>query len=216
MKNQLLFIVLIITFLAACKQTPKEDATTENTAQPTPTPTGQDTLIGPKGTIPTKFYVDMDITVYQYPDFKVLVETVEIEDGSIGESVKIVRNEKDTTEISRAGFNFFNGIAGNYLFIDEGTYDLGRTMYIYDITTNKKVGEFLFDSEEINIEGDQISYYTLLEENVAKALKPKPDCLEEKEIKANGLGLGYMEKYMLDLKTGKVTSTKTYKCRALS
>jgi hypothetical protein len=127
-----------------------------------------------------------------------------------------VRNEQDTTEISRAGFNFFNGISGNYLFIDEGTYDLGRTMYIYDITTNKKVGEFLFDSEEINVESDQVSYYTLLEENAARALKPKPDCPEEKEIKANGLGLGYMEKYILDIKTGKVTATKTYKCRALS
>lgn len=216
MKNGLFLFLLILTFFAACKQNPKEDATTDTTQAPPPTPTGQDTLIGPKGTVATKFYVDGDVTVYQYLAFKVLVETVEIEDGSIGESVKIVRNDKDTTEISRAGFNFFNGIAGNYLFIDEGTYDLGRTMYIYDLTTNKKVGEFLFDSEEVNIEGDQISYYTLLEENVAKALKTKPNCPEEKEIKANGLGLGYMEKYMLDLKTGKVTATKTYKCRALS
>lgn len=146
-----------------------------------------------------------------------MVKTVEIEDGSIGESIKIAyNNNADTVEISRKGFNFFNGVAGNYLFVDEGTYDLGRTMYIYDITTNKKVGEFVFDSEEVSITGDQITYYALLEENAAQALKPKPDCPEEQDIKNAGLGVGYLEQFILDLKTGKVTATKNYKCRALS
>ncbi|MFN7119428.1 MAG: hypothetical protein ACK4TA_21715, partial [Saprospiraceae bacterium] len=116
MRIWLLFIVLLST-LAACKQTPKEETTTDTT--PPPVPTGQDTLIGPKGAMPTKFYVNNDITVYQYPDFNILVETVEIEDGSIGESIKIAK-PTDTVEISRQGFNFFNGVAGNYLFVDEG------------------------------------------------------------------------------------------------
>lgn len=213
MKNRLTIALFIAILFAACKQTPKEETT--DTPQTPPTPVGQDTLLGPSGALSSKFYVNNDITVYQYPAFNILVETVEIEDGSIGESIKIARST-DTTEISRKGFNFFNGITGNYLFVDEGTYDLGRTMYIYDLSTNKKVGEFIFDYQEVTIEGDQISYYTLLDEASAKALKPKPDCPEEQEIKDAGLGLGYMEKYILDIKTGKVTATKTYKCRALS
>lgn len=215
MKNQILFFIALWGLSIACKQTPKNDPIIEDAISTVAESTAKDTLLGPDGAQPTKFFVDNDVTVYQYPNFNVLVETVEIEDGSIGESVKIAR-PTDTTEISRAGFNFFNGISENYVFIDEGTYDLGRTMYIYDLATNKKIGEFLFDSEEVRIEGGQISYYTLLDENTAKALKPKPNCPEEKEIKANGLGLGYMEKYILDIKTGKVTGTKIYKCRALS
>lgn len=214
MKSQILLPVFIIILFTACKQSPKGEATAEHDAAP-PAPIGQDTLIGPKGTLPSKFYINKDVTVYQYPDFNVLVETVEIEDGSIGESIKIARTT-DTIEMSRQGFNFFNGIAGNYLFVDEGTYELGRTMYIYDLTTHQKVGEFIFDSDDILLEGDQITYYTLLDENAAKALKPKPDCPEAQEIMDAGLGLGYMEKYILDIKTGKVTATKEYKCRAIS
>ena len=216
MKNRFLLAILVALLFAACKPTPKDDTNTADTTPTPPTPIGQDTLLGPNGALPTKFYVNNDVTVYQYPDFNVLVETVEIEDGSIGESIKIARTSGDTTEINPKGYNFFNGIAGNYLFVDEGTYDLGRTMYIYDLTTLKKLGEFVFDSEEITIDGDQITYYTLLDEASGNALKPKPDCPEAREIKENGLGLGYMEKYILDIKTGKVTATKTYKCRALS
>ncbi|MFN7116937.1 MAG: hypothetical protein ACK4TA_09080, partial [Saprospiraceae bacterium] len=70
--------------------------------------------------------------------------------------------------------------------------------------------------DEIILEGDQITYYTLLDEASAKALKPKPDCPEEKEYKEAGLGIGYMEKFILNIKTGAVTATKTYKCRAIS
>lgn len=216
MKNRLLLLLLFIAIaFAACKQTPKDDTTSEDTTTAAPTPVGQDTLLGPKGASPAKFYINNDVTVYQYPDFKVLVETVDMEDGSIGESVKIAK-PTDTVEISRKGFNFFNGIAGNYVFIDEGTYELGRTMYIYDINTHQKLGEFIFDSDEITLDGDQITYYTLLDEGSAKALKPKPDCPEAQEYKENGLGIGYMEKYILNIKTGEVTATKEYKCRAIS
>lgn len=215
MKNRFLFALAILLTVAACQQTPKSETDAQTETQTPPAPVGQDTLIGPKGAAPTKFYVNNDITVYQYPAFNILVETVEIEDGSIGESVKIAR-PTDTVEISRQGFNFFNGVAGNYLFVDEGTYELGRTMYIYDINTREKLGEFIFDSDEIILEGDQITYYTLLDERAAKALRPQPACPEMQEYKEAGLGIGYMEKFILNIKTGEVTATKEYKCRAIS
>ncbi len=213
MKNGLLFAILLIGFLA-CKQTPKGETTNDNITVE-PTPVGQDTLLGPQGATPAKFYVNNDITVYQYPDLNVLVETVELEDSTIGESVRIAKSN-DTAEISRQGFNFFNGVAGNYLFVDEGTYELGRTMYIYDINTRQKLGEFIFDSDEIILEGDQITYYTLLDETSAKALRPQPTCPEAQAYKEAGLGIGYMEKFILNIKTGEVTATKEYKCRAIS
>ncbi|GEM_PF-1537221 len=212
-----LFILIISTAFTACKQTPQTEETADTTAQIPAMPMGKDTLLGPQGADAAKFQEVNDVTIYEYPNFKIRVEYAEMEDGSAGESITLVRNDgSDSTLISRKGFNFFYGVADNYLFVDEGTYDLGRTMHIYDINTNQEIGKFDFDDAEVILQNNQISFFVLLDDNAAAALKPKPKCDKEQEIKEAGLGLGYTQKYIFDLTTRKATPTKEYSCRAIS
>lgn len=212
MKYLILLIFALHFIIAGCNSEPKPAE--ENTI---PVPATKDTLLGPTGADRAKFRIANDVAIYQYPDFTILVEYAEYEDGTTGEAIKLVRKEgKDTTLMSSKSFHFFAGVAGNYLLVDEGTYDLGRTMHILDLKTGQELGQFNFDDSEMMIENTQIQYFVLLEDEVAAVLSPKPDCPEQQEILDAGLGIGYVQQYVFDIATGTSTWTSVFKCKALS
>lgn len=212
MKYLIFSILAFHLILASCSSESKPSE--ENT---TPVPATKDTLLGPAGADRAKFRIASDVAIYQYPDFTILVEYAEYEDGTTGEAIKLVRKgNPDTTLMSSKSFHFFAGVAGDYLLVDEGTYDLGRTMHILDLKTAQEVGQFNFDDSEMLIENTQIQYFVLLEDEVAAVLSPKPDCPERQEILDAGLGIGYVQQYIFDVATGTSTGTSVFKCKALS
>lgn len=196
-----------------CTSSPK----TEQQANSEIVPATKDTLLGPSGADQAKFRIADGVAIYQYPNFTLLVEYTELEDGTAGEAIRMVRpSSADTTLVMLQGFHFFGGVAGNLLFVDEGTYELGRTMHVLDLQSGREIGQFRFDDEQMAIEGNQIRYFVLLSDALAKALTPKPDCPQEQEILKAGMGIGYVQQYIFDIKTGRSTATGFYKCRALS
>lgn len=212
MKNRIFIYLTFIIGLYNCTSSP-----TPTNQAPSQKYAAKDTLIGPANADASTFVVINNITVYQYPEYHIIVSSEEQDDGSYSERITAVNmRTSDSTLVSNISFGFFAGISGNYLFVDEGTLDISRTMHIYDLTSNQKIGAFGFDSNEMKIEGTQIHYFALLDDAAAAALNPKPDCPDAKKILDAGMGLGYLEQYIFDFKTKQTTSTKIYKCQALS
>lgn len=107
------------------------------------------------------------------------------------------------------GANFFGGISGNYLFIDQGTGPSYRTLSVFDIM-EKKFPLLALRYSGARIEHGILTYYETRDE-VTGALEKIP-CPAASEWKKQGLNIIYEEKMSFDLRTGKESSLRQFRC----
>ncbi len=108
------------------------------------------------------------------------------------------------------GNNFFGGIYGNYLFIDQGTGPDGRILSVYDLS-NKKLILFTEYSDP-DLKDGVLTYY--------KTLVPDPgvikniSCPDAEKWKDQGLTVLYEQKETFTLETETRVPIRQYRCRA--
>jgi hypothetical protein len=107
------------------------------------------------------------------------------------------------------GANFFAGVSGNYLFIDQGTGPSYRTLTIFDMKEHT-FPLLALRYTGARIEQGSLTYYET-RDAVRGALDKLP-CPEASKWKKQGLGVIYEEKMSFDLTTGTVTSLREYRC----
>ena len=107
------------------------------------------------------------------------------------------------------GENFFAGISGNYLFIDQGTGPSYRTLTVFDMM-EKKFPLLALRYSGARIEHGALTYYETRDE-VTGALEKIP-CPAASEWKKQGLDVIYEEKMSFDLKSGKESSLRQFRC----
>lgn len=216
-----LMAILAVVLFTACDSQPADNqgdtAAVDTTATTAGKPYLRDTIIGPTGPEMPKVFNQGGKVYYIYPDYTAVVSSEEMEEGYYTERVKLVRpGTTDTLDFGGGEMQFFGGMAGNYILVDEGTLDIARTMRVYDATSGRNVGSFDYDDSELALQDGRITFWAILDDAAAEAVHPKPDCPEEADIKASGLGLVWAEKRAFDLRTGRVTPLKEYKCKAVS
>jgi hypothetical protein len=108
-----------------------------------------------------------------------------------------------------SGASYFAGLSGNYLFIDQGTGPSYRTLGILDLRKKTYPLRAVRYSDAV-IENGHFTYYETRDE-IEGALAKIP-CPQASEWKRQGLGVEYEEKMSFDLKTGKLTPLRTFRC----
>lgn len=216
MKHYFLSALLLTGLIVSCSPSTEKTETDSNPQSTAETTSAggktaeKDTLVGPKGSATSRFSVSGSDRIYTYANYTVKVS--EKPDYG-GDKISITNSAKEVWEVPFVEMSFFSGISGDYLLIDQGSSEVLRDFHIYDLKTRKETGVVTVDSDEMSIEGGKLTYYTLVE---PKTIKKLPACPEGAEWKKNGLGIGYLQKRIVELSTGKVTNTEEYKCRALS
>lgn len=107
------------------------------------------------------------------------------------------------------GAGFFAGVSGNYLFVDQGTSPSYRTIGIFDMR-NKTFPLRSVRYSDADISDGLFTYYETRDE-VSSALAKIP-CPKAAEWKRQGLDAVYEEKMSFDLKTGRESSLRLFRC----
>lgn len=107
------------------------------------------------------------------------------------------------------GADYFSGISGDYLFIDQGTGPSYRTLSIFDMR-DKTYPLRAVRYADAGIEDGTFTYYETMDE-VEGALAKIP-CPKAPEWKRQGLNVVYEEQMSFDLKTGRQHSLRHFRC----
>ncbi len=215
MKQYFIPILFSASVLVSCSSKQEKAAAEDKKASvpeatvPTKATAGNDTIVGPKGAASAKITESGSNKTFTYGNYT--VKTSQAADGG-GDKITVTNANKETWDIPFVEMSFFHGISGDYLLIDEGSSDIMRKVHIYDLKTKKEIAVVQSDDDE-SIEGGKLTFYTLIQ---AKKIKKLPACPEAAEWKKNGLDIGYVQKRVVELLTGKITTTEEFKCRALS
>lgn len=151
---------------------------------------------------------------------KYTVKTVASED--LGEEIEIYRNSAAVGDdsvcdnlktpyftIKNADANYFFGLSGEYVFVDNGTGSDGRGLEVFNLKTKKSIytTEYYIQAE---IEQNRFLVYDKYSETKG-ALK---SCRQAAQWKKDGFSIGWVRSSKLDLQTLKETPTGTIRCRA--
>jgi len=107
------------------------------------------------------------------------------------------------------GADYFSGISGEYLFIDQGTGPSYRTLGIFDMK-EKTFPLLAVPYTDARIENGVFTYYETRDE-VESSLERIP-CPKASGWKKQGLDVVYEEQMSFDLKTGRQTSLRRFRC----
>ncbi len=107
------------------------------------------------------------------------------------------------------GTNFFAGVSGDYLFIDQGTGPSFRTISIFDMK-EKTFPLLEIRYSDAKIENGALTYYESRDE--VSGVLAKIPCPQASEWKKQGLDVVYEEKMSFDLKTGREISLRQFRC----
>jgi hypothetical protein len=108
------------------------------------------------------------------------------------------------------GNNFFAGVYGNYLFIDQGTGPDLRILSVYDLNNKKLV--LYTEYSDAELKDGVLTYF--------KTLVPKPGivadilCPDAEKWKKQGLTVLYEQRENFDLNTEMRVTVEDYRCRA--
>lgn len=151
---------------------------------------------------------------------KYAVKTVTSED--VGEEIEIYRNPAANGDesicdqmktpyftVKNADANYFFGLSGDFVFVDNGTGSDGRGLEIFNLKTKKSIytTEY-YDAAEI--QQNRFLVYDKYSETKG-ALK---SCRQAAQWKKDGFGIGWVRASKLDLQTLKETPSGTIRCRA--
>lgn len=197
---------LLFAGLLACRPQAKPDADAVKTA-----PVFQaDTSVGFLGTDRARFAgSNGKMSKYEFPEYSVEI-TPNPED--VGEHIKVLvtkTNRVLNIEMPEAGY--FAGLHDHFLLIDAGTGPGARGLWVVDLRTDKKVLDtsyFEYEQPEINSAGE-LTYLFPLEEN---QLPKPPACPDKAEWLRNGLSVGYGQRKVFNLNTGRETASGDYAC----
>lgn len=112
-------------------------------------------------------------------------------------------------EIKNADANYFAGLSGDYLFVDNGTGTDGRSLEIYDLRGKKSIYSTEY-FDELELQQGKFVLYDKLSPTKG-ALK---NCRQAAQWKKKGFGIGWVRQSKLDLQTLKETPVGAIRCRA--
>jgi len=151
---------------------------------------------------------------------KYVVKTISGED--VGEDINVYRRassvgadaacDNETApyyKIKNADANYFYGLFGEYLFVDNGTGADGRGLEIFNLKSKKSIYSTEYYDEAKLSEGKFLLYDKISE--TKGALK---NCREAARWKKDGLGIGWVRQAKFDLLTLKEISVGAIRCRA--
>lgn len=107
------------------------------------------------------------------------------------------------------GAGYFSGISGGYLFIDQGTGPSYRTLSIFDLR-EKTYPLRTVPYADARIENGLFTYYETMDE--VEGVLSKIPCPKASEWKKQGLNVIYEEQMSFDLKTGRQSSLRNFRC----
>lgn len=109
----------------------------------------------------------------------------------------------------KTGAGFFAGVSGDYLFVDQGTGPSYRTISILDMR-EKTFPLLAVRYSDAEVADGLFTYYETRDE-VSGALTKIP-CPQAAEWKRQGLDVIYEEEMSFDLKTGRESSLRRFRC----
>lgn len=111
--------------------------------------------------------------------------------------------------IKNADANYFAGLSGEYLLVDNGTGTDGRGLEVFNLQSKKSIySTEYYDELEIQ-QGRFVIYHKFSE--TKGALK---NCRQAAQWKKDGFGIGWGRQSKLDLQTLKETPLGAIRCRA--
>ena len=152
---------------------------------------------------------------------KYVVKTNSGED--VGEDIIVYRRNSSTGDgaascknsatpyytIKNSDANYFAGLSGEFLFVDNGTGTDGRGLEIFDLQSKKSIYSTEY-YDELELQQDRFVIYDKLSKTDG-ALK---NCRQAAQWKKNGLSVGWIRQSKLDLQTLKETPIGSIRCRA--
>jgi hypothetical protein len=199
---------LITLLLSACGDDKKLPTAVTPANPPSASATEPDTAIGFTGTDRTRFRsVESNTSEYSYPQYTVrVVPNAE----NVGEKVSVTATASNRSfEIAMPEDGYFSGLHGHFLFLDAGTGPGERGLTIVDLRTNQPVLETTYyEVDRVDSAGNVTFWFPVETEKVQKL----PACPDQAEWVRNGLSVGYGQRRVYNLNTGKTAESQEYKC----
>ncbi len=107
------------------------------------------------------------------------------------------------------GAGYFSGISGGYLFIDQGTGPSYRTLSIFDMR-EKTYPLRSLPYADARIDNGLFTYYETMDE--VEGVLSKIPCPKAFEWKKQGLNVVYEEQMSFDLRTGRQSPLRSFRC----
>jgi hypothetical protein len=107
------------------------------------------------------------------------------------------------------GAGFFAGVSGDYLFVDQGTGPSYRTISILDMR-EKTFPLLAVRYSDAKIENGVLTYFETRDE--VTGVLTKIPCPQAAVWKRQGLDVVYEEEMSFDLKTGRASSLRRFRC----
>ena len=139
----------------------------------------------------------------------------------IGEFIDVVRRrdgEKAVEAIERAltkpdhriandDANFYFGLAGDRIFIDQGTGPEPRGLLVHDLANGRIAYSGSYSTPVRLLDADRLELYREID-------KPArlPDCPEQTEWTTGGLGIAWEERIIIDLRSAAESPTGDIRC----
>lgn len=128
--------------------------------------------------------------------------------GNKGDTLEMDVKKGQLLQLNEAA-NFFYGLYGNYLFVDNGTGSQNRRVKVYDLTTGKKIIEDTYFDGEFEFDGKTLSFWA-----AATDKKKEKVCPGKYQVwESGGNGTAVVEKIKIDIVSLKKTRTGKFECR---
>lgn len=135
----------------------------------------------------------------------ILVKTKSNANDNIACSYDVASDDREFTD---AEPNFFLGLQGDNLLIDQGTAPPPRRVIIVDLRTGEEVYDDMYN-RPVTVEDESFTYWKPTDENPTDE-----NCAELESWEANGLGAGIEEHVTLDLQTLTLDESGETRCSA--
>lgn len=115
-------------------------------------------------------------------------------------------------EVDNEGGQWFAGLSGNFLFVDDGTGTGNRQLHIYDLTRARPpFTTSYFDAMQPRVTKSDVTFLRFV-----RTVKSRDECPEDirKKLESWAYDVVFLEEVRLDLKTFKVMPTGRKTCGA--
>ncbi len=135
------------------------------------------------------------------------VRTAAVTDAP-GESLIISEAGKEDFLIPNSDAYYFNGMSGDFMFVDQGTSENGRHVLVYDLKNRLRS----FDTEycdTLRIVGQRLWFYKPVSPELVTKM---PNCPQKAEWEKAGLGVGYGQLNIFSFVERALVTKPGFKC----
>lgn len=199
--------LLLVAVFSFCKN----QSSSSTAPPPDPVVVRNDTVMGFEGCDRASIkVVKPDLTEFIYQNYTVQVAPKTDGPGEVV-VVKYTNTLSSLFTVPMPDAGYFHGMWADYMFVDAGTGPDGREITIFNLKDKTREYTSAYCDTLMVLPDGKLWFYVPGKED---EMKEKPDCPQQAEWASKGLGVGYGQRTVYNLRTRSLTRKSEWKCHA--